>query len=91
MTRLFSLGFSDNMYAVNLQTEQDSEGQAILRVFTSLRGEESPTAAVKHSSHGSVLRGPLETITMSETPLQIIKPSNEGSCAGIELTSLNCS
>jgi hypothetical protein len=24
------------MYAVNLQTEQDDEGQAILRVFTSL-------------------------------------------------------
>lgn len=34
------------MYAVNLQTEHDDEGQAILRVFTSLICGGAPTSDI---------------------------------------------
>lgn len=76
LTSVYS-GLSDNIYVVNLQTEQDCEGQTILRVFTSLRHANSPATDVKEdNNHTSLPERPLEVTSTS---------TNESISAGTEL------
>jgi hypothetical protein len=68
-----------SMYAVNLQTEQDDDGQAILRVFTSLICRDAPRSDVDDLDSLVALSPPsiTQAFTTQDPHTMVARPSSE--------------